>query len=102
MEKLKINRASNLSKEIFDLFINPLIIGSYGFATLFMVLLAIKALGLYLGNYDKIVVTTNDILLSLWGFIFYFVLRLIANLNRRTKLSRTKNFKLGDKVKNLI
>ena len=102
MENLKINREANLSHKIFNLFFNPLIIGLYGFAIFFGVLLGTKAIALFLESKEAIVVEMDDIWLSLWGFGFYFIIKLIMNIKKRIELTRPQAFKLSDKVKNLI
>ena len=102
MENLKIYRESNISHKIFSLFFNPLIIGLYGFAIFFGILLGTKVIKLFLESKEAIVVKMDDIWLSLWGFGFYFLLKLIVNIKKRIELTRPLAFKLSDKVKNLI
>ncbi len=102
MENLKINRESNLSHKIFDLFFNPLIIGLYGFAIFLGVLLGTKAIVWFFESKEPIVVKMDDIWLSLWGFGFYFIIKLIVNIKKKIELIRPPAFKLSDKVKNLI
>ena len=72
---------SNFSHSVFNFFFNPLVHGMYGFALFFTGIIAVMGVGCLVGTVDQFIIDTDDILLSLWGFVLLFALKLLKNIN---------------------
>ena len=71
---------------VIKYFLVPFRYGAFGFIIFFVVLLAVKILTNYVGNNQVFRVETEDILLSLVGFVLFFAIRFL-------EIFKTDNFK---------
>lgn len=62
-------------------FFNPLKNGILGFIAFLFVLVATKYLSFLIGNQTKFIIDEEDLMLSLIGFVLFFLIRLLENTN---------------------
>jgi hypothetical protein len=62
-------------------FLRPLKNGILGFVAFLFVLISTKYLSFLIGNQSKFIIDEEDFLLSLIGFVLFFLIRLLENTN---------------------
>ena len=63
--------------------VNPLLNGVLGFAAFLFVLVATKYLSYLIGNQSKFLIEGEDLMLSLIGFVVFFLIRLLENYSEQ-------------------
>lgn len=63
--------------------VNPFLNGVLGFAAFLFVLVATKYLSYLIGNQSKFLIEGEDLMLSLIGFVVFFLIRLLENYSEQ-------------------
>lgn len=84
--KLKHNFYSPHLKDVLqNYFLAPTLSGLYGFALFFSTLILAKGLGTLVGSIPQFNIDIGDVELSIVGFVFLFLIRLLKNYTPETK-----------------
>ncbi len=62
----------------------PFVSGLYGFAAFFMVLIFTKGLTYFLGFMEQYIVSSDDVLFSIMGFVLVFLIKLLDSNKHKT------------------
>ncbi len=65
-------------------FFKPFVSGLYGFAAFFMVLIFTKGLTYLLGFTEQYIVSSDDVLFSIMGFVLVFLIKLLDSNKHKT------------------
>jgi hypothetical protein len=65
-------------------FFKPFISGLYGFAAFFTVLIFTKGITYLFGFSEQYIVSSDDVLFSILGFVLVFLIRLFDNIKHKT------------------
>lgn len=69
---------------LISFFFNPFVSGLYGFAAFFTVLIFTKGIAYLLGFTDQYIVSSDDVLFSILGFVLVFLIKLLDNIKHKT------------------
>jgi hypothetical protein len=69
---------------LISFFFKPLVSGLYGFAAFFTVLIFTKGITYLLGFTEQYIVSIEDVLFSILGFVLVFLIKLFDNIKHKT------------------
>ncbi len=69
---------------LISFFFKPFVSGLYGFAAFFTVLIFTKGITYLLGFSEQYIVGSDDVLFSILGFVFVFLIKLFDNIKHKT------------------
>lgn len=69
---------------LISFFFKPFVSGLYGFAAFFMVLIFTKGLTYFLGFMEQYIVSSDDVLFSIMGFVLVFLIKLLDSNKHKT------------------
>ena len=69
---------------LISFFFKPFVSGLYGFAAFFMVLIFTKGLTYLLGFMEQYIVSSDDMLFSIMGFVLVFLIKLLDSNKHKT------------------
>ena len=69
---------------LISFFFKPFVSGLYGFAAFFTVLIFAKGIIYLLGFTEQYIVSGEDVLFSILGFVLVFLIKLIDNIKHKT------------------
>lgn len=69
---------------LISFFFKPVVSGLYGFTAFFTVLIFTKGLSYLLGLTEQYIVSTDDVLFSILGFVLVFLIKLMDNIKHKT------------------
>jgi hypothetical protein len=69
---------------LISFFFKPFVSGLYGFAAFFTVLIFTKGITYLLGFTEQYIVSTDDVLFSILGFVLVFLIKLLDNIKHKT------------------
>ena len=69
---------------LISFFFKPFVSGLYGFAAFFTVLIFTKGITYLLGFTEQYIVSTDDVLFSILGFVLVFLIKLFDNIKHKT------------------
>jgi len=75
---------SILYSYFISLFFKPFISGLYGFAAFFTVLIFTKGMASILGFAEQYLVSSDDVLFSVLGFVLVFFIKFIDNIKHKS------------------
>ena len=69
---------------LLSFFFKPFILGLYGFAAFFIVLIFTKGITYLFGFTDQYIVSSDDVLFSILGFVLVFLIKLFDSIKQKT------------------
>ena len=69
---------------LISFFFKPFVSGLYGFAAFFTALIFTKGVTYLFGFTDQYIVSSDDVLFSILGFILVFLIKLIESIKQKT------------------
>ncbi len=69
---------------LISFFFKPFVSGLYCFAAFFMVLIFTKGLTYFLGFMEQYIVSSDDVLFSIMGFVLVFLIKLLDSNKHKT------------------
>jgi hypothetical protein len=66
--------------------IKPFVSGLYGFAAFFTVLIFTKGVSYLIGFTEQYIVSSDDVLFSILGFVLVFMIKLFENIKNRATI----------------
>jgi hypothetical protein len=69
---------------LISFFFKPLVSGLYGFAAFFTVLIFTKGITYLLGFTEQYIVSSDDVLFSILGFVLVFLIKLFESIKHKT------------------
>lgn len=79
-------RGNLIYSSIVSFFFKPFVSGLYGFAAFFTVLIFTKGISHFIGITDQYIVSSDDVLFSVLGFIMVFIIKLFESIKNRTTI----------------
>ena len=69
---------------LISFFFKPFVSGLYGFAAFFTVLIFTKCITYLIGFTEQYIVSSDDVLFSILGFVVVFLIKLFDNIKHKT------------------
>jgi len=69
---------------LISFFFKPFVSGLYGFTAFFTVLIFTKGITYLLGFTEQYIVSSEDVLFSILGFVLVFLIKLFDNIRHKT------------------
>ena len=82
--RVETEKRNNLKRFIKYYLLKPLLAGISGYLVFFTLLIISNYLGYLIGNRTSFQIDFTDLLLSLLGFVFIFIIRLKENTKRKS------------------